>query len=80
MCKLCIQTTFLPHFLLQSLLMLKVTLLKDGAIYFGEISLFPVNRSSLIAGFKSSPQITYLIIYYRTQPGAGVNFAHKYSR
>ena len=46
---------------LQTLLMLKVTLSKDGAIYFGEISLFLVNPSSLIAGFKSSPQITYLI-------------------
>ena len=41
--------------------MLKVTLSKNGAIYFGEISLFLVNPSSIIDGFKSSQQISYII-------------------
>ena len=34
---------------------------KDGVIYFGELSLFHVNLSSLIAGSKSNKQITYLM-------------------
>ena len=37
---------------LQTMLMLKVTLSKDDIIHFGEISLFLVNPSALIAGFK----------------------------
>ena len=41
--------------------MVKVTLSADGAIYFAEISLFLVNLSSLIVGFKSSQQMTYVM-------------------
>ena len=41
--------------------MLKVTLSQDGTIDFGEILLFLANPSPLIAGFKSNPQIAYLV-------------------